>query len=224
MSRPVFVLLALAASMLAFAACSSDDTPPPTESGEQATQIADGEPMETISVPVRWASAIASDLSTLTANSDAVFVGRVVRLKSQREEPLAPGLEASAPADGKPSRQPGTFPISTFEVRVQQAISGGYDASSVVLIEQAGGTSERADGSRVRLALEDDQPLEPGHRYLFFVRQKENGTLSAAPFARLLFTDRGLEPVPPWSNLGAMRALSGRTADEATSLVEAAGR
>jgi hypothetical protein len=73
----------------------------------------------------------------------------VVRLQGQREEPLASDVAGPAsPVDGKPGRQPGTVPVSTFEVLVEHEITGAFGASTVVLIEQAGGISERADGSR----------------------------------------------------------------------------
>jgi hypothetical protein len=221
--RRVLALFVLMVAVLVFAACSSGDSPTPDGVVEEATSISSGD-LPIVEVHTRWASATASDLPTLTASSDAVFVGRVVRLKVQRDEPLVTGAGGSAlPVDGKPSRQPGTFPISTFEVLVEQAVFGAYGASTVALIEQAGGIAERADGSRMRLALEDDEPLWPGQRYLFFVRQKDNGTLSAAPFARLLVTDHGLQAVAPWGDLGALRALSGKPVDGAADLVRAAG-
>jgi|FLYL01.1.fsa_nt_gi hypothetical protein len=183
------------------------------------------EHIESIYVPARWASAVASDIKTLGASSDAVFVGRVVRLKEQRDEQLVSDVSegSAAPVEGKPVREPAVFPVSVYEVRVEQTIAGGQQPGAVVFIDQAGGVTERADGSFVRLGLEGDEPLAVGERYLFFARERDNGNLSVAPFARLLVTGHGLEPLASWSNLGAMQALSGRSIAEAASLIQAAG-
>ena len=89
MVRVILALLVLIPAALFAAACSSGGDPPASERTEQ-TSNGGGEDLETVRVPTRWASALANDLSTLTANSEAIFVGRVLRLKEQREEQLAP--------------------------------------------------------------------------------------------------------------------------------------
>lgn len=228
MSRRLLTLAAtaaLAASLLALTACSSGGDSPARGSSNVSRQVGSYEADEIVTVPTRWATAIAQNLSTLTASSDAVFTGRVLRLKEQRQEQFSPASVVNpSPVDGKPSRQAPTFPISTYEVLVEEHASGWETAPpSLVLIEQGGGVVEQADGSRIRLVLDGDEPLETGQRYLFFALRKENGTFSAAPFARLAVEGERLEPGQRWSALGAMKALSGKSVAEALMLVQAAG-
>jgi hypothetical protein len=195
------LFLTLAAIIASVLAACSDEGP--------------GEP-ETIEIPTRWASANARDLRTLVAASDEVFVGRVVRLEGQTDQPV-PG------AGGVGERQPTTFPVSRFEVRVVRQATGGLGAGTMVIIEQAGGVTTQPDGTEARLILDGDEPLKVGATYLFFATRKPNGSLTAPPFGRLVVGASGrLDPVGPWSSLGAIQELTGLSPDEGAMRAEAA--
>ncbi len=170
----------------------------------------------TVRVPARWASANAADLRTLVHSTDAVFAGRVARLAGQRDEPLLPS--ASAAAGGR------SFPVSVFDVTVTRPIQGDVAGGMTVNIEQAGGISQRPDGSSVRFVLESDELLEPGLEYVFFANRRPDGSLTVAPFARLQVTPDGLlAPLPAWSSLGALQQLTNNGLEQAVQEVEAAG-
>lgn len=166
---------------------------------------------ETIEIPTRWASGNAADLRTLVQNSDQVFLGRVSRVVGQ-SEPELPGADIKRQLP----------PMTSFEVTVSSTMAGTLAPGATVVIEQAGGTIATSDGRRAVVVLEGDTLLEDGAEYLFFASRKSNGNLTAPPFGRLQVTaDGSLVPLDAWSELGALKQLSGLSAAAAAAAVRA---
>jgi hypothetical protein len=197
------VLAALAIMSALAVACGGSDSGSSSDHGvANEAAPAPGAPAE---VPTRWASAIANDLPSLLDSSDEVFVGRVTRVTGQRDEP------AGAPR---------TFPITRYEVSVEQSISGTLTPGAAVVVEQGGGTIRSSDGTETRVILHGDEFLVPGASYLFFAGYKSNGTLAAPPFSRLrVAADGALHPLHHWASLGALQQLAGLSAVEAARAV-----
>jgi len=161
-------------------------------------------------VATHWASGNANDLRTLLHTSDEVFFGRVAHVLGQSETELPPGIAKDRAA----------LPITSFEIAVESVMAGSLSPGAPVVIEQVGGTIDTSAGARMSIILEHDKLLVEDAEYLFFAAYKSNGTLSVAPFGRLQVSrDGSLEPLPIWSDLGALRQLSGLTASDAASRV-----
>jgi hypothetical protein len=181
--------------------------------GRDDANTVPGYASQTQEVPTHWASGNAKDLRALLRTSDEVFFGRVTGVLGQSEIEL-PASIAKARAG---------LPITSFEITVESVMAGGLAPGASVLVEQVGGTIETSGGGSMNIILEHDKLLLPGAEYLFFAAYKNNGKLSVPPFGRLQVTaDGSLEPLPVWSEMGALRQLTGLTASQATSRVGAA--
>ncbi len=102
---------------------------------------------------------------------------------------------------------------------------GGLQEGSTVTVEQAGGITERSDGTTIRLVLEFDEPLEANTTYLFWASRSPNdsGTLVTSPFARLkLEADGRFVPLPAWSHLNGLRQLTGLDIEQAEQAITSA--
>jgi hypothetical protein len=195
-------------------------------SGGHSAAMHDESGLPLVKVHVRWATGNAQSLPALVQSSNVVFAGEVTGLQGQRvrEFSASSNSDSSFARDGGAAPEGGLqFPISVFEVRVDQSIVGGLAEGSTVAIQQAGGVTRRSDGSNVKVVLEGDEPLEAGRRYLFFATMGPDGTLSAPPFARLEIGVKGaLEPVAGWDQLGALQRLSNVSIHEAEREIDAA--
>lgn len=164
---------------------------------------------ETFEVPARWAGALAEDIPNLLAATDANFSGEVVALRELRTDLPPQQLQQSGFSNTKPQNDgPDGFPISVYEVRVIDVVSGTLEPGDIVLMEQPGGAVER-DGEKVNVVLEGDERLRIGTQYLFFAATKANGTWSGPPFARFRLVDGLLEPPEQWSGTALSRLLGG---------------
>jgi hypothetical protein len=161
-------------------------------------------------VPTRWASGNARDLPTLIASTGTVFVGEVVALNGQRTQPVGRGA-----VTGEGPRA--NFPISEYQVVVRRTLVGGLQEGDSVRLEQPGGVTSGADGSRARIMLEGDEPFEVGVTYLIFGSLREDGVLTSSPFGRFVVDNGSLKALEHWTDLPVARQLAGDS-------VEAAGR
>lgn len=224
----LFVIPFVALSFL-LSSCAESDAP---DGSSVVRQEADGVVQDTADFPTvyvdaRWASNNAKDLPTLLRSTGVVFVGNVVGLKEQRFENLIPpqrsgSLDPEAEAKPTDADGPPPFPISLFDVRVERSLAGGLREGSSVTVQQAGGITERSDGTTIRLVLEFDEPLEANTTYLFWVSGDPNdsGTLVTSPFARLkLEADGRFLPLPAWSHLNGLRELTGLDIEQAEQVV-----
>lgn len=165
--------------------------------------------LELVVLPSTWASGVARDIPTLVGAAGQVFLGEVLRLKEQTEEPQA---------GPRPD-----VPISSFEVRVDTVIAGTVSSGSLVTIDQVGGTTTQSDGTIVTLQLEGDEFLSVGARYLFFAANKSNGSLSSPPFGRFeVGADGTLQAIQYWVMVPVAIQLSGLTTEEALNEINAA--
>ncbi|MCH7483630.1 MAG: hypothetical protein IIA90_00600 [Chloroflexi bacterium] len=188
--KPLWPAGAAALAVLLLAGCGSSGNTPTVE------RDADGLPVARISA--RYATALADDLDTLVASTDATFVGegigtgqsRYVQLGNSRELPL---------------------PVSVFLVRIE-ASTGQPAVGSVVKVEQLGGVTS---GGEVRVLLIGDTAISVGSRYLFFARQDGPNTFSASAFARFPIEDGRVTAPVGWETTGASQALAGDTPAEA---------
>jgi len=165
---------------------------------------------EVVSLPARWASAIANDPTTLARSADAVFEGTVVAVEQQR---LWDPFEGELGDASSSERRPEPLPISVFRVKVESAWVGELAAGSEVLVEQPGGSLAQSDGDTITVVLEFDELLEVGETYLFWAQDSaaDNGNLSTSPFMRLRVADDGsLEPLAAWSTLDGLRHYAER--------------
>lgn len=166
-------------------------------------------------VEARWASASARDLRTLLASTDAAFVGRVIESLPQRLEPPPATSDSVQPSGDKPdSKGPPGFPVSRFNVEIDTPVHGDLASGEVVVIEQLGGQMETSEGIR-QVLLEGDSSIGVGDVYLFFVRQKENGTYASPPFARFRVESGRVAAPVGWEGIGAGGILSGRSLPQA---------
>jgi hypothetical protein len=74
----------------------------------------------------------------------------------------------------------------------------------------------------VSVILAGDEPLQTGATYVFFADYKPNGNLTVPPFGRLQAEAGGLAPLPEWTNMGALRELTGVPVDDAAAVIEEA--
>ncbi len=182
------IIVALAAVLLA--GCGS--------SGNTATVERDADGLPVARVAARYATALADDLDTLVAATDATFAGEVIGTGQKRYLQIGQGRE-----------QP--LPISVFIVRVE-ASTGQPAVGSVVKVEQLGGVTS---GGEVRVLLIGDTAMSVGSRYLFFARQDGPNTFSASAFARFPIEDGRVTAPAGWEATGASRALAGSTPAQA---------
>ena len=205
-------------SLFVFACGSGGDVSQRGGHGGETTAI-QGEELPTIELPSLWDWGIAERLGTLTGSADVVFKGNVVALKGQRAAlSRAGGVELGAPAP-----RWADFPISQFEVRVESVASGNLTPGGAVTFEQAGGVQTRHDGTRVRLMLEGDHPIQVGATYLFFGSVQEDGSIEAPPFGRMeVQADGSLAAEASWAHLGALAQLSRMRVGDAEREVSAA--
>ena len=187
-------VLALAAVLLA--GCGS--------SGNTATVERDADGLPVARVAARYATALANDLDTLVASTDATFAGEVIGTGQKRYLQIGQGPE-----------QP--LPISVFVVRVE-ASTGQPAVGSVVKVEQLGGVTI---GGEVRVLLIGDTAMSVGSRYLFFARQDGPKTFSASAFARFPIEDGRVTAPTGWEATGASQALAGVTTAEAIARLAA---
>jgi hypothetical protein len=224
----LFVIPFIALSFL-LSSCVWSDAPDGSSEVRQEAEgvVQDTEDFPTLYVGTRWASNNAKDLATLLRSTGVVFVGNVVGLKGQRFENLIPPHRSSSlnpEAEARPTDVDGPqpFPISLFDVRVERSLVGGLREGSTVTVQQAGGITERSDGTTIRLVLEFDEPLEANTTYLFWVSGAPNdsGTLVTSPFARLRLEANGrFLPLPEWSHLNGLRQLTGLDIEQAERVV-----
>jgi len=218
-AKGAVLALVIAASVVA--ACGGGAATPGS-SGGKATS--DGVPPQAgelpeIEIHAAWAWGDAEDLATLAASADTVFRGKVVAFKGQHPA-LSPSENTQA---GGPVPRWADFPISQFEVRVEKVVTGPLQPGSTVTFEQAGGVQTRPDGTAVKLVLEQDELVEPGEKYLFFAKIREDGVLEAAPFARMKVSDDAqLSAGKGWGNLKALQQLSRLDVDRAEREISAA--
>ncbi len=196
----------LAAPLLLVLACSGSSSSVNETPVDYATQV----------VPARWSVANAESLATLVRSSDAVFIGTITRQTGQRSEPLSPTALFGPPApDQSASGGPPGFPVSVFEVRVNEPLVGGLAVGQTVTMEQLGGIVPAGDGQDVRVVLEGDTPLTSGRQYLFFATVKPNGAYSSAPYAKIPIYEGALSADVAWADLPAIAAIAGQRADSA---------
>ena len=202
-ASPAFIPLVTA--LLLLAACGggggSDDQGSVPGSHHHTTQR---EELPTVALPARWAWGNAESLGTLISSADVVFSGTVIALKGQRPA-LSPsvGLETQGEAP-----RWADFPVSQFELRVENVVSGNLTPGTAV-IEQMGGVETRPDGTQVRLMLRGDEPLQVGGKYLFFGSFQKDGSIVAPPFGRMnVRPDGSLAAEAGWEHLRALAQLS----------------
>lgn len=169
-----------------------------------------------IEVPARWASAQAADLDTLLRSWPVAFAGTVVQLEEQRQVALVgPDLA------GKGGRT-SSFPVSFYEVHVEEVWSDGVLPGETVTIRQAGGLTSGADGQTVSVRLEGDELLAEGATYLFFTTTSPDDpdVFVTSPFARLEVSSAGrLVPLPAWTDLPGLRAIAGLPLEQAGAVI-----
>lgn len=152
----------------------------------------------------RW--AVSPDLASLSASTDATFIGRVVELLPQRISP-PPTFSDSAAAAGKPANGgPSGFPITRIAVEVVESWRGDARPGDIVVIEQPGGVIGEST-----VVIDGDSPFEVGDEYLLFTSVSEDGSHASAPFARFAVEDGSITALAGWENSGAARELSGET-------------
>ena len=198
-------LLALAPaafSVLVFG-CGENDRTPQAGAPDGAATSAQTEELPTVEMPSLWAWGDAERLDTLIGSADVVFTGTVVAHKGQRA-----ALERTGES-GTPAPRWANRPVSQFELRVESVLSGALTAETTVTMEQLGGIDTRPDGTRVRIMLERDPPLEVGQRYVIFGTFQDDGSIVSSPFGRLkVRPDGSLAAEPGWENVGALAQLS----------------
>ena len=228
-SYSLLVLTTVVVLGILLSSCAGSDAPAgPSGVSQDGDSVAqDTADLPTVYVGTRWASDNAKDLATLLRSTGVVFVGTVVGLKEQRFEYLIPSGHSTSldpKAEGKPSdaEGPPPFPISRFDVRVERSLVGDLQEGATVTVQQAGGITERSDGTTIRLVLEFDEPLEVNTTYLFWATPSPNndGSLVTAPFALLrLEPDGSYLPLPAWRHLGGLRQLTGLDIEQAGQVI-----
>jgi hypothetical protein len=116
----------------------------------------------------------------------------------------------------------GTFPASVYRVTVEQTIFGVGQGE--VLVTQAGGIVENEAGERTRVILDQDEALEVGEQYMFFLAAREDGTYSSPPFGRFHVEDGTLEAIGGWAATAGAAALDGLVASAAAMEVHSAAQ
>ena len=169
-------------------------------------------------VPARWSTSAGADLSTLVRSSDVVFVGTVNQRIGQRNESPDPVAKDRSGLADKLTLS-GGFPVSEFEIRVDQPLTGDLVVGQTITMEQIGGRLPSGNGDEILLVLEGDTPLAPGQRYLFFANVKENGAFAAAPYARLPIVEGTVSAAATWSQMPAVAAVDGRELNDAIEKV-----
>jgi hypothetical protein len=142
----------------------------------------------------------ASDVRTLEAGADVVFVGTVTAKTGQRLDDLQGALASTAKSP---------MPVSQFSVSVEQVLSGDLQAGDEVWFEQVGGTSPVSGGKIATFALDGDTLMQAGGRYLFFARRTPGGAYSVAPYGRFPLEGDTLKAPPGWERVGAATQLAG---------------
>jgi len=206
------ILAAAGLSLFVLACGGGTDEPTNGTAPNGDATAAQGGELPTIELPSLWDAGSADRLGTLIGSADVVFRGNVVALKGQRPALSRPGGAES----GAPRPRWGDTPVSQFEVLVESVVSGSITPGTSVTVEQLGGVETRADGTRVRLMLEGDEPIEVGQTYLFFGSFQDDGSIVAAPFGRMkVGPDGSLAAEPGWEHLGALTDLSRRNLGDA---------
>jgi hypothetical protein len=218
-NRPTFtrlLILAIAGLSVFVLACGGGgQTPGAAEPAGHHAPVP-GEDLPIVVLPARWAWGDAEHLGTLISSADVVFRGTVVALRSQK--PVGGEAAAGGPrwAD---------FPVSQFEVGVESVISGNLTPGTSVILEQLGGVETRPDGTRVRLMLKGDQPIQAGQKYLFFGSFQGDQTIETPPFGRMRVGENGsLAAEAGWEDLGALAQLSRLQLGDAEREISAAAR
>jgi hypothetical protein len=186
MSRPFFVLptlLLLFASVVACGSANDAESPPFVE------------------IEARYATDIAANVGTLSAASDAVFIGTVEERTGQRDVRLSDNNHR-------------TFPVTSYAVRVVDVMQGDLAAGDGVTVDQTGGLTDSADGP-VNVGFARDERIEVGGTYVFFAFRGDAGAFVTPPFARMRVVDGEVQAPAGWEQLGAVAQLAGLTQTEA---------
>jgi hypothetical protein len=208
----LLVLAAAGLSLFVFGCGGGTDEPTNGTQPGGHHHSAHGHELPTIELPSLWDAGSADRLGTLIGSADVVFRGNIVTLKGQRTALSQPGGAES----GAPRPRWGDMPVSQFEVLVESVVSGSITPGTSVTLEQLGGVQTGPDGTRVRLMLEGDEPIEVGQTYLLFGSFQDDGSLVVAPFGRMKVGPHGsLAAEPGWEHLGALADLSRRNLGDA---------
>jgi len=212
-------LLPLALLLALFAACGG--------SGDSSSDDASAE-LPVARIEARWATGQAASVASLTASHGWVFVGEVTGLEETLEIDLVPGddgPQATVPGKPLPAQSgPPTMPVSLFNVRVDDVITGDLVAGETVTIRQSGGLHTQSTGEVIVVELEGDTLLVPGASYLFFVSPSDSGEFRTSPIARMeVSQDGSFEAVPGFGGLGAMREIASLGRAQAEAAITSAG-
>ncbi len=221
---PPLLLVPLCLVLTALAACGSAGSQPSAEPG---TAAIDDLPIAKLGT--RWATANAQSLQTLVASTDWQFTAAVIGLDHQEEIDLVPDVPGATPAPPHPDKPipandgPPPLPVSYWEVRVIEVLSGDLSPGDAILIRQMGGVHKQSTGEIIRVQFEDDPPLEPGEEYLFFTQASANGVVQTSPFMRMqVAADGSYSAEAGWAETGAMAEISSLSSPEARSAIRAA--
>ncbi|MEX2392242.1 MAG: hypothetical protein WD904_11690 [Dehalococcoidia bacterium] len=202
--------------LLLLAACGDDGDDPSDATAE----------LPVAHIEARWATAEASDVTTLMSTHGWAFVGEVTGLEETLELDLVPGddgPQATVPGKPLPAQSgPPTMPVSLFNVRVESVIAGDLEPGEMVIIRQTGGVHTQSTGELILVELEGDTLLEPGASYLFFVSPNDSGQFRTSPIARMeVAGDGSFRAVAGFAGLGAMLDIASRTRPQAEQLIAA---
>lgn len=171
-----------------------------------------GDDMPVSEIGAQWAAANAASVESLVATSDLVVVGTVSEQVEQKEVVIGSGL-------GDGAR---TLPAMVFRVMVSRAVFGV--AQDDVLVTQVGGIVENDAGEKRRVILDQDETLEVGAEYMFFLVERSDGTYSSPPFGRFHVEDGMLAAIGGWSSTAGTAALDGAAAAAAAEEVASAAQ
>ena len=118
--------------------------------------------------------------------------------------------------------------VPEIEVPALWALGDARDVQTLTdtaVYEQIGGLETTPDGTRVRIMLERDEPVQVGQTYLFFASLQDDGSVVAPPFGRMnVRPDGSLAAAAGWEHLGAMTALSRKNLEDAEREISATSR
>ncbi len=223
--RPFPLLLVpLCLVLAALAACGGTDN---GSSSDPAATSPDELPVAELGT--RWATAEAQSLQALVASTNWHFTAEVIGLDHQEEIDLVPDVPGATPAPPHPDKPipandgPPPLPVSYWEVRVTDVISGDLSPGDTILIRQMGGVHEQSTGSLIRVQFEDDPPLAPGEEYLLFTQASSSNVVQTSPFMRMqVNADGSYAAEAGWGGLGAMAEISSLSSPSAKSAIRAA--
>lgn len=171
-----------------------------------------------------WGANLAESLDTLVASKTDIVVGRVIGADNGRVVPFTDEPAAETPPPDHPKAKAATpnaddpdvgIPWTNYSVEIVIVIrSAAIKERDIITISQEGGL---IDG--VAYELEGDRVILVGATEIFFIREAAPGVYVVAPFMRFPLDQIGrLQPVDvEWSDLPAVKALTGLTLSEAES-------